>query len=460
VQRAAVAPSTRIARLSAVVAVVYAVLLAFLILSGAATQIGAYLIAPLLFLITLPALSRQAAREQDHSLFRLLVLALVVKLVGGIVRHSVTYDIYGHSDAGRYDVIGAQIASNFTHGDFHTGLHGLTGTNFISFLAGLIYTAIGHSLLAAYVVFSWLGFWGLFYFYRAFQIAVPEGRARTYAKFLFFLPALVFWDSSIGKEAWMVFALGIAAYGAARMLSSKGFLRGLLVTALGITLASFARVHVAMLMGVALAVAMLMKRPSRRMRELGIGPLAKVVSLVPVIVIAVILVHKTNAFLQSAHLGSSVTSVSSGVTGMTKAGHSSFSALSITQDPLHAPLAILTVMFRPFPWEVHSSQELLASLERTFIFALFLLRARWIWAAIRSVRRQPYVLLALVYTALFIVGFSSVGNFGILNRQSVQMIPLVLVLVCIPPRPKRRKNGHAEPPSSIPETTTPAPATG
>jgi hypothetical protein len=445
-QRTAVAPSSRIARLSAVVAVVYAVLLAFLVLSGAATQLGAYLVAPLLFLISLPALSRQAVREQDPMLFRLLVLGLVVKLVGGIVRHSVTYDIYGHSDAGRYDFIGAQIASNFTHGDFHTGLHGLTGTNFISFITGLVYTVFGHSLLAGYLFFSWLGFWGLFYFYRAFALAVPEGRNRTYAKFLFFLPALVFWDSSIGKEAWMVFALGIAAYGAARMLS-KGAVRGFVITAVGLTLASFARVHVAMLMGVALAVAMLLRRPSRTARELGIGPLAKVISLIPVIVIAVILVKKTNVFLQTSHLGSGITSVSSGVNGMTQAGRSSFSAISILQNPLHAPLAILTVLFRPFPWEVHSSQELIASLERTFIFGLFLLRWKWIWTAIKSIRRQPYVLLALMYTALFIVGFSSVGNFGILNRQSVQMIPLVLVLVSVPPR-DRRWNGvpHAEPP--------------
>ena len=53
---------------------------------------------------------------------------------------------------------------------------------------------------------------------------------------IFFLPSLLFWPSGIGKEAWMTLGLGLASYGAARLLVHKpgGFpvlALGLLATA-------------------------------------------------------------------------------------------------------------------------------------------------------------------------------------------------------------------------------------
>jgi hypothetical protein len=262
---------------------------------------------------------------------------------------------------------------------------------------------------------------------------VPEGRSRTYGLLLFFLPALVFWDSSIGKEAWMVFALGIAAHGAAKALTGR-IVRGLVGTAVGLGLASLVRPHVAMLFAVAFAVAFLLKRPQPEHKEL--GPIFKFFALIPVVLMAVYLVQHTNGYLKTQHLGSNVTSVATNVTGRTLEGGSSFRAPSILRKPAKAPSAIATVLFRPFPWETHNSQQLLASLERVFLLAFAIVRRRWLWAALKSMRRQPYLILALGYTLLFVVGFSSVANFGILNRQSVQMIPMALVLLAVPPKPR------------------------
>ena len=93
-------------------------------------------------------------------------------------------------------------------------------------LTGIIYTVFRPSLPIGFLVFSWLGFLGLFWFYRAFQLAVPEGRSHTYARFVFFLPSLLFWPSSIGKEAWMMCTLGPAAFWAAKLLAGIGRWRG------------------------------------------------------------------------------------------------------------------------------------------------------------------------------------------------------------------------------------------
>ena len=102
---------------------------------------------------------------------------------------------------------------------------------------------------------------------------------------------------------------------------------------------------------------------------------------------------------------------------------------SIVDSPARAPLATVTVLFRPFVFETHNLQSLLAAIEGTALMIFCLVRFRWEWAAIRSLRRQPYVVFCLVYSFLFIVAYSSYANFGLLARQRVQLYPLFLVLL-------------------------------
>ena len=55
----------------------------------------AMIIGPALFVVSLPVLSRQAAREGDGRLFWLLLLGLVVKLLGAIAQIYVALSAYG-----------------------------------------------------------------------------------------------------------------------------------------------------------------------------------------------------------------------------------------------------------------------------------------------------------------------------------------------------------------------------
>ena len=107
-------------------------------------------------------------------------------------------------------------------------------------------------------------------------------------------------------------------------------------------------------------------------------------------------------------------------------------------SPARAPLAAITVLFRPFVFETDNLQGLLAAIEGTALLVFCLARFRWGWAAIRSLRRQPYVVFCFVYTLLFIVAYSSYANFGLLVRQRVQLYPVFLVLLSIPPGADRQ----------------------
>jgi hypothetical protein len=72
---------------------------------------------------------------------------------------------------------------------------------------------------------------------------------------------------------------------------------------------------------------------------------------------------------------------------------------------------------------------------------LVLWRYQWIWAAVLSIRRQPYVAFALMYTGIFVVAFSGFANFGLLARERVQMFPLALVALAVPP-PKEKEEAR------------------
>jgi hypothetical protein len=398
---------------------------------------GALLVAPVLVAVSTPALRRQAARDDDPTLFRLLLYALVFKFAGAAVRYYVAFTVYGgNADAGKYHAAGASLAEPFRHLDF-SGLHLETGTVFMDYVTGVVYAVTGATKLGGFLVFSWLGFWGLFFFYRAYTIGVPEGRRHSYAHLLFFLPSLVFWPSSIGKEAWMMFGLGIATYGVAKILSDDAW-RGLIPCGIGLWCAGMVRPHIAGLVGVSLAAAVITRKSKVELREL--KPILKGGTVIAVAILAVVLVVRTDRFLQKSGIDTSegVSSTLTDVESRTGEGGSEF-VPSIVDSPVRAPVAVVTVLFRPFFFETHNLQSFLAAMEGTALLILCLLRVRWIWAALRSLRRQPYVVFCFVYSGLFIVAYSSFANFGLLARQRVQLYPLFLVLLSIPPALDRRR---------------------
>jgi hypothetical protein len=403
---------------------------------------GAMFVGPVLIALSLPVLARQANREGDRWLFALLVVALLVKLGGAIVRHYVAFDVYqGVADANFYDEAARELAEKFRAGDFDTGLRSLTGTDFIKFTTGILYTIIGPTRLGGFLVYSWLGFWGLFLFYRAFVMAVPEGRPRTYARLLFFLPSLVFWPSSIGKESWMMFALGIAAFGAAHVMLGRT-LRGLALAAFGLWLAAMPRAHVAGIMALGIAGGYLFRRPRKELREL--APVVKGAAIVVVALVALLFVGKATEFLKENGIdtGQGVTAALREVSYNTTFGESRF-VPSVLESPARAPIAIVTVLFRPFLFEAHNTGALFAALEGTFLLGLALWRLPWAIAALRSMRRQPYVVFAAAYAGLFILAFSSFANFGLLARERVQLFPLFLVFLSIPSRRKANEDAEA-----------------
>ncbi len=226
---------------------------------------GALVVGPVLVAAGAYLLVRARRREADPWIGKLLVIAFVAKMLGTLVRYAVTFEVYaGRADAGGYHGSGRRLAAAFWGGTwdrvYAVEVPEFAGTEVMRLITGVVYIFTGPTKLGGFLVYSWLGFWGLYGFYRAFRIGFPEGDHRRYAVLLFFMPSLLYWPSSIGKEAWMLFTLGLAAWGVALVLRYRG--RGYVLLGLGLVGTAVVRPHVTLLVFVALFIAYLMRRRS------------------------------------------------------------------------------------------------------------------------------------------------------------------------------------------------------
>ena len=382
--------------------------------------VGAILVA-----LTLPLLTFIA--RGDRSLERVMLGGLLLKLASAFLRLYVAFEVYGGSaDASSYDDSGRLVARELAQGHLNPAdmdsIRGGEGTEHFAYVVGWVYHIFGADLGVGFLVMSWLGFLGLLMFFKAGQVGIPEGDHRLLAKLLFFMPSLLFWPSSIGKESWMLFALGMAALGAAYLVGPKMRLVGLIPAAVGTLAAGWIRPHMALLFACALSAGVVLRRsrgtPSVG-RQLVVGGLA--------VLIVLSMGSKTQAvFGVSALSSDGSTSLTDVALAQTAQGGSEFEAKPVT-NPIQLPMAFLSVAVRPFPFESHSIVQLLSSLEGVFLLAIFYKRR----PALRSIASNAMAVTATIYSIGFVVAFSNIANFGILARQRVQLLPFLLFLLIL-----------------------------
>jgi len=101
------------------------------------------------------------------------------------------------------------------------------------------------------------------------------------------------------------------------------------------------------------------------------------------------------------------------------------------------PESLVTLFFRPFPWEARNGAAAIAAVD-TLLF-----EGLWIWLLASFLRRRrrsetrfspsrPAVRFLLVWTALWTVMFMNMtANLGTMVRHRVQIVPVVLLLAAV-----------------------------
>ncbi|MEP6626123.1 MAG: hypothetical protein ABJC79_16875 [Acidimicrobiia bacterium] len=366
--------------------------------------------------------------DRDPAMVQFVFAAFWAKMIGTMVRALVVSELYGNrSDALDYHKWGQSLAPQFRALDF-SGVPSYSGTYFMRVVTGVIYALTGSSQMSGAAVLSFLSFIGLLLLWRAFKLAVPNGATYRYGLLMLFLPSFLYWPSALGKEGWAIFCLGIASYGVARAMHGAIPL-GVLCFFSGLAGVAWMRPHVALIMfcGVALAAAVgRSQRPGVKASSL------RLVLFGSLMILGVALASSTASFFGVARLDQeTINATFASAEGRTSEAGSSFTPVTMS-NPANAPLAIATVLFRPFPFEASSPVAAASAFEGLFLLVLAVKSHRRLRSLGRCMRRQPYVAYCLGITVTFIFAFSAFSNFGILARERCQVLPFFLAMLCLP----------------------------
>ena len=149
-----------------------------------------------------------------------------------------------------------------------------------------------------------------------------------------------------------------------------------------------------------------------------------------------ILLAQTSSFLGVSSLDQeTVNTQLTAAEGRTDEANSVYTPVRM-DSPVTAPYAIVTVLFRPFPWEAHNGQSFLTTVESGFLMVLTIRGWRRLRSLFKYIRTEAYIAYAIGVVFAFCFAFSSFSNFGILARQRCQVMPFFLVLICMLPYKK------------------------
>jgi hypothetical protein len=381
-------------------------------------------------LICVPILAIVAAvaavhfTQSDPYLRRLLLTGLIAHMAASSVFLWVGFFAYGGTvDAFHYWTMGLQLTERFQIVGWNA-FHGpYWSTNLIENICGFTTLLVGDALPTLFIAFSLISLAGTYLYYRAFTVSFPDGDRWLFGLLVVLLPSLLFWSSSVGKDSLIQYFIALTCYGFARITRRPGP-AGVLYCAAGLVGALLIRAHVASM----LAIAVTFPYTVARLKPGGANRAVRIV-LIPVLVAGTyLLISEARNLLDiSGDNSTGVLQEADAVTRTSQIGGSAFNEGTSLAGRIAASPFLL---FRPFPWEIHSAMGVAPALESVGWIYLCWVRRRQIWSTLQH-WRDPYAGFLLMYSVVFLITFAgSISNFGILLRQRIMMVPVALMLIC------------------------------
>ena len=131
----------------------------------------------------------------------------------------------------------------------------------------------------------------------------------------------------------------------------------------------------------------------------------------------------------------------------TSGGGSEFSPPGIS-SPLNYPGAILRTITRPLLFEANSISTLLPALETTALILLALVSIRRLARLPGLQRRSPFVVMHFLIIIVTALAYTTFSNLAILVRQRSLLMPSLLLLLAVQPRPQQRFGQPAAAPAA------------
>ncbi len=372
-------------------------------------------------------IARLVSNEEDRKWLPTLILAgFGAKLVGSWVRWWVLVDYYnGSGDATGFYGAGERLAPMWRAGtppDMSIGTPAMDG------ITGLVFVPGMPSFLGAFFLFATFSFIGQIFLYAAFRKSVVPRRLKLYAVAVFFVPTVVYWPSSLGKESVMLLGIGMAAYGISLLLNEVKPL-ALIPIVGGFVIAGIIRPHISAMMCVGATLALLF---ARKGAGIGAYPFKRLLLLGVVgsglAVLMFVAAANFNINLDDGLDTSQVDSFVERVEDQTAKGGSSVDGGFIT-NPAQFPEAAIRVLFRPLPHEAHNPPALASSLEGTLMLLVTIWKLPAMLRRGRKIRRDPYMIFCVVFIIAFVIAFSAFLNLGLMARERSMIVPFLLAVL-------------------------------
>jgi hypothetical protein len=270
------------------------------------------------------------------------------------------------------------------------------------------------------VSFAFVGFLGVYFFYRGIVLALGRDDLRMLL-ILGLFPSILFWSSILGKDPIVLLGIGVYAYGVMGW-SRRTSWPYLLAVAGGIWLATMIRVWAAPIL---LAPLILFIPGQIR----GVGRKTAFL-LLSTVVLAASVARFAEAFgmetLQDLYSTTNAQSRAWAGGGSGQTMNAQFTGpVSMLK---FMPIGAFTALFRPLPGEVMNPFGMLAGIESAVLVGLLALSLKRLRLA---TLRQPLIVWAVSLVVVWscIYGFISSQNLGSAVRFKLQILPMLLTLL-------------------------------
>jgi hypothetical protein len=297
--------------------------------------------------------------------------------------------------------------------------HGTSNTTALLWLLNNILPFFS-SYHALKVFFSFIGLWGIYFFYLSYKHYFRANIRLLWVLGIF--PSLAFWSSIIGKDPISMFGLGIFTYGCVKSLKEVNA-RAVGYIVIGSLILSYIRFWLPLIFIIPLFISMLVT-----MRAQFDG-----YRIVGMLVIGFVAYALYGFFMENVQLQSitdtydrlNVVSRAWSVGGSSLAAPSFHNWVDIVK---FIPTGMFTSLFRPLPGEVSNFFGAFAGVESLLL--LILTTRTMIFRQAQEVQTKMFIYListVCIWSAIY--GFISYQNLGTAVRFKIQILPFLILLI-------------------------------
>ena len=374
------------------------------------------------------------ARDDRTFLFRLFILAVLVRIVIGSIIYLANLQEFFGGDANTYHLFGQSLNQSW-HGDnYHEAryLHFIqsgAGAWGMLYIVAAVYEVLGPNMYAIQLINASIGASTAIVVYLLTQSLFNNSRVSKLAAILVaFFPSLILWSSQALKDALIIIALALCILATLRLMEKISVTY---IVVLGGCLAALLslRFYIFYMMAAAVAGSFVigMKAADAKsfmQRFIAIGLIGVAFTWFGVIRFATVQFEKYGnlKMVQMSRIDQARNAES---------GFGKDVDVQTTQGALTViPVGLVYLLFAPFPWQLASLRQSIALPEMMVWWAAFPLLVLGWWFAMKH--RLRHVAPIVLFTTMLTLAYSVFqGNVGTAYRQRSQLLVFYFIFVAV-----------------------------